>query len=234
MPLLDASVLTQATCVDEAAARLLTEAATESELELETVVAALTPGHPQLGVRRLPDELLEVFRGEIQSLPPQIDQVERELVEAWRTSRGIYEDLMVSQGWAAGYRDDETTFFTKGGVALGVGQSGDTPMSRRYGRGLTVLSIVSPPLESPADSLTINSGNVRMSAEGISQLGHLLQLGEVGQSTLAVETYLPGSFLALYRTDTSDLAIAVFNAVGAIAAGARCVVIAGGAPAECV
>ena len=42
------------------------------------------------------------------------------------------------------------------------------------------------------------------------------------------------SFLALYRTDTSDLAIAVFNAVGAIAAGARCVVIAGGAPAECV
>ena len=88
---------------------------------------SLASSHPQSGPREDPDELLEIYSGEVCSLP---------LVEGPDTylssARPIYRRLLLDGGLGEGFSNDKVDFFNDDGLDVAVGTTDDEPLGHRF------------------------------------------------------------------------------------------------------
>lgn len=225
LTLFHTAVLAQATVAQLAADRVASTAP-EGDDSAWAYIQEVHPGNPSTPVRTQKDELLSIHWGERFGDSAIVYDTETAVLERWRSARLEYTELMTSSGYVQGFADESVIYFENGsGLAIGVGLRPDSTWSHRWGPGLDVSCLVSPAMTEPPDFRTVNDGNVELATTGLSALGNLTCYSTDEFSSLAVETFLPTEHLVHFGNSDADLAAGVFNAVGHIGNGARCVVI---------
>ena len=170
--------------------------------------------HPAApAARQEPDELLQVF-GEAD--PLGLQRV-RDAQPRWAQARPLLRSLMLGNGWDEGYRSDDVDFYTRpDGRTVGVGLD----HRPRYGPGLRLQAIVSPPL--PVGALPPefpNDGNAVLALAAPHTFGNLsVNSPEGAWESVALESFLMWPYLDEAGPDPADLATSAFNALAQFAA----------------
>ncbi len=195
--------------------------------ELATqVLAGLRPpdldeAEARLGRREAPDELLGIFADDGSPKPGG-----EHVAEAWEQARPLLARRMAAMGFEPGYRDRSVDFYDMAGASVGVGLQAS---EGRYGIGLDVLAMVTPPMgPQPPYPAFVNDANTLLGNRCYCNIGNV-RWSDTGQGWGALQLVccLPGTFVAEFRLDPEVLATVVFNALMQVAQSARTIAAAG-------
>jgi len=204
LPALHTAVLIQSTNVHQAAPAIAKFHADEGLPEPRFFV-----GHPTLGMREEPDELLSIYAGPDCSLPMQA-----EMMALWREAAPLFVEKIAAFGLAAVNVDETQCSVASDSLLVTLTPLDDPEGSGQYGMGVHISTTVNFSTNGEPDPTDVNALNAQLGVESqLDNLGHVsafaFEQGWVPQLT----TFIPTACWAGYASDADSLAAAMVNIV---------------------
>ena len=202
LPALHTAVLTQATNVHQAAPAIAKFHSDEGLDEPRFLV-----GHPTLGMREEPDELLSIYAGPTCDLPLQV-----EMMQLWREAAPLFVEKIAAFGFAAVAVEEKYCSVATDSLLVTLTPLDDAEDSGQYGMGVHVSATVDLTTPGEPDPSDLNAFNTQLALQSqLDSLGHVAAL-EVGEGWVPqLTTFVPIACWAGSGSNIESLASVMVN-----------------------